>query len=391
MSWVSSPTRLSSRCFHGGWGSRQSRKPKSDYTSTTPPPLKIEEWLRVEQNNTPNVGAPGCLAPGRGEGLPNRQPRGWAEEGLRSWETTGGWRKPPPPAPPAAGPSRGCLPPDTPRGSLPRTLRSGQGAQGSSKGQRTAQRPSRQRGLWGRRGVSKTKLRPPPQSGIPVPPIRVPRSSEPRIPPGPLQVPGAPNTHSGALVLTSTRQPGRWTLPSQTRRSPSCPGPGSRGGGVAGRQESFRSASQAERAKRAGAGQGRAPAGSAPPPAPRRSGSRAPPATRPAQPRQSQAPPPAAPPARPGPTGGGEPRGGGAPVWPIDPTITTPPGRTGQGRTSQLPAHAPCPRFGPGSRPGHMPPPLPGPSGLSRPAEALCAAGLRAFPGLQDFREKSLL
>lgn len=122
---------------------------------------------------------------------------------------------------------------------------------------------------------------------------------------------------------------------------PKAPEPGlgseSRGGGVA-RSPSSRKVSvaparrrAADRAKQAADLQERAAAGSAPPPAPRCSGSRAPLATRPAQPGQSQAQQPAAPPARPAPSGGREGRGGGAPVRPIDPTAATPPGRTGQG------------------------------------------------------------
>lgn len=71
--------------------------------------------------------------------------------------------------------------------------------------------------------------------------------------------------------------------------------------------------------------QERAPAGSAPPPAPPLSGSRAPAVTRPAQPCQSQTQPPTAPPAGRGPSEGGERRGGGAPVWSIDLPTTAPP------------------------------------------------------------------
>lgn len=103
------------------------------------------------------------------------------------------------------------------------------------------------------------------------------------------------------------RRPGPWALPSQRRRSPSCTGPGSRGGGVAGSRDPGKVSVAPSRRR---AGQERAPAGSVPPPVRRCSGSRAPQATRPAQPCQSQARPSAAPPARPGRSGGGEGRGG---------------------------------------------------------------------------------
>lgn len=124
-------------------------------------------------------------------------------------------------------------------------------------------------------------------------------------------------------------------------------------------QESFRSASQAEQVKqvadRAEARSGRLRA-SVCAAALGLPGSLA---TRPSRPRQSPARPRVAPPARPGPGGGGEERGGSAPVWPMDPTTTSQPRWTGQGRSPQLAAHAPRPHFGPGSRPGHKTPPIP--------------------------------
>lgn len=87
MALVPVPTLLAQDVFwRVGFQAAQETEKRSHFNN--PAPLKIEEWLLVEQNNTQNLGAPGCLALAREEWLPKHQPPGVDEEGPRFWETT---------------------------------------------------------------------------------------------------------------------------------------------------------------------------------------------------------------------------------------------------------------------------------------------------------------
>lgn len=66
-------------------GFKEAQETKKRLHFNDPAPLKTEEWLRVQQNNTQNLGALRCLAMGRKEGLPIPNLPEWAEEDLKFW------------------------------------------------------------------------------------------------------------------------------------------------------------------------------------------------------------------------------------------------------------------------------------------------------------------
>lgn len=73
---VSVPTLLSLRCFNGGKETSTQKTKKKPHLNdlTAPPPAENLRVSRAEQNNTPNLGALGCLALHSHQWLSNYRP-----------------------------------------------------------------------------------------------------------------------------------------------------------------------------------------------------------------------------------------------------------------------------------------------------------------------------